>query len=75
MKFPAMSLFAKITWLAFIASLLTLAIVIMFVNEMFDEFQERSRARRFSEHITSELILDNPSQAHIAESGASGPGW
>ena len=67
MKFPAMSLFAKITWLAFIASLLTLAIVIIFVNEMFDEFQERSRARRFSEHITSELILENPSQAHIAE--------
>ena len=67
MKFPAMSLFAKITWLAFIASLMTLAIVIIFVNEMFEEFQERAQARRFSEHITSELILENPSQAHIAE--------
>ena len=67
MKFPAMSLFAKITWLAFIASLMTLAIVIIFVNEMFEEFQERAQARRFSEHIASELILDNPSQAHISE--------
>ena len=66
MKFPAMSLFAKITWLAFIASLLTLAIVIIFVSEMFEEFQERAQARRFSEHIASELVLENSSQAHIA---------
>ena len=61
-----MSLFAKITWLAFLASLLTGAIVIIFVNALFHDFQERSRARRFSEHIASELILENPSPARIA---------
>ena len=65
-KFPAMSLFAKITWLAFIASLLTGAIVFYFVNELFSEFQERSRERRFSEHIASELILENPSPSHMS---------
>lgn len=67
-----MSLFAKITWLAIVASLLTGSIVIIFVDLLFSHFQEHARARRFSELIASEVILEDPSPARIAAVASQG---
>ena len=62
-----MSLFAKITWLAVAASLLTGAVTLFFVNSMFSELQENTRERRFNMHATSDLILDNPTPSNIQQ--------
>ena len=62
-----MSVFAKITWLGIAAALMTLAIVIFFAHVIFNELREDAQARRFSEHIASELILDDPSPERIAD--------
>ena len=60
-----MSIFAKITWLAVVASLMTGGAALYFVSELFSELREDARARRFNTHAASDMVLQNPSQPNI----------